>query len=115
MPVENVESNEAVLFFGCSYTFGDGFEDSESMPYQFQKFVGGRYQAFNYGYTAYGAHQMLPILENEKEKSGLGSNVPKYAFYQAITDHAFRGAFTSNENLGPKYSLTISSVILRVL
>ncbi len=29
-------SKEVVFFFGCSFTFGDGVEDHETLPYQFQ-------------------------------------------------------------------------------
>ena len=104
MPLNSIANpNKAVLFFGCSFTFGSGVEDHEAMPYQFQKISGGEYKAINYGYASYGAHQMLAMLEHKKEQQGIKGYQPKFAIYQFITDHVFRGTESSQELVGPKY------------
>ena len=103
MPKSNPRVGEAVLFFGCSFTFGDGVEDHESMPYRFQEAIKDEYKVLNLGYSAYGAHQMLNILENRGEVRGLEELKPKYAVYQAITDHVLRGTYSAYQKIGPKY------------
>ena len=37
-----------VLFFGCSFTFGEGLNDSETLPYQVGIQSGGRYRTLNF-------------------------------------------------------------------
>ena len=105
LPKSSPATKKAVMFFGCSFTFGDGVEDHEVMPYKFQEAMMDRYKVVNYAYSGYGAHQMLGILDNEMEKEGLHDYLPKYAIYQGITDHVFRGTFSTNERMGPTYRL----------
>ncbi|MFD1817308.1 hypothetical protein SAMN04515674_10755 [Pseudarcicella hirudinis] len=76
------------LFWGCSYTYGDGVSDEETMPYYFQK-LAKNYAAANYGYMAYSPLQTLARLQHEnirkqvKEKNG-------FAVYTYINDHIDR-------------------------
>jgi len=53
----------SVVFFGCSYTFGEGLPDDATMPYRVGVISGGKYQIRNFGFHGYGAHQMLSALE----------------------------------------------------
>ncbi len=114
VPQLSAKNGKAVFFFGCSFTFGMGVDDHEAMPYQFQQGVASNYQAFNFGYNAYGAHQMLAILENGQEKAGLGNYKPSFAFYQGIMDHVYRGTTADREYLGPKYRLNEKKQLERV-
>jgi len=94
-----------ILFFGGSFTFGAGVNDDETMPY----LVGSRYpetyRVYNFGYSGYGAHQMLAALQHQIVDSAIDCQ-PKYAIYLAISDHVGRSA---NKALwissGPKYVL----------
>lgn len=76
------------LFWGCSYTYGDGVSDQETMPYYFQT-LAKDYAAENYGYMAYSPLQTLARLQHEnirsqiKEKNG-------FAVYTYINDHIDR-------------------------
>lgn len=51
-----------MLFFGCSFIFGEGLNDDETLPY----FLAQRapcYTPYNYAFLGYGPQQMLAILE----------------------------------------------------
>ncbi len=89
--------SQSIIFFGCSFTFGEGVNDSESMPY-----IVGELQkdkVYNYGFHGYGPHQMLSAIENN-----LISCNPKYVIYQAHHVHAARSAgYSSWDYHGPKY------------
>jgi hypothetical protein len=106
VPYISPDSATAVAFFGCSYTFGEGVNDNETLPYRFAEKSGGRFTAFNFGIYGYGPHQMLAILENQLEKSALGGQQPRFAIYQALVHHVTRCAGHSWwDQAGPKYIL----------
>ena len=75
-PGRNEERNKFILFFGCSFTFGEGVNDNETMPY-FVSSVASTHQVYNFGFCGYGPQQMLAkltddkILQEVKEKSGV--------------------------------------------
>lgn len=101
-----VKSNNAALFFGCSYTFGEGVEDNETAASLFQQATRNEYKSLNFGVEGYGPHQTLAILENELEKEALENHKPKIAVYQMIPDHIFRLKRISGwDYFGPKYEL----------
>jgi len=96
-------TGECVLFFGGSFTFGEGVNDEESMPY----LVGARseYETHNFAFHGYGPHQMLSILEH-----GLVEDIiecqPKFGIYQTLVYHVERSAgYSSWDNHGPWYTL----------
>ncbi|MEK8019270.1 MAG: hypothetical protein VSS75_020555, partial [Candidatus Parabeggiatoa sp.] len=94
----------SVLFFGGSFTFGEGVNDNETMPYRFEE--KGIFKAFNFGFHGYGPHQMLAILENEIEKAIVSDIPPKFAVYQAIPSHIARCAGRAWwDQSGPQYLL----------
>lgn len=76
------------LFLGCSYTFGDGVSDDETMPYYFQQNV-PTYKSYNLGYLAYSPLHALARLQHEhlersiSEKNGFG-------VFTYINDHIDR-------------------------
>lgn len=90
---------ECLLFFGGSYTYGDGVKDHESMPY-----VVGTLQkrkVHNFGFHGYGPHQMLSAIQN-----GMVRCNPKLIIYQALVRHIARSAGQTHwDKRGPKYVL----------
>jgi len=76
------------LFFGCSITFGEGVNDSETFPARFAQ-DDKDYHSYNFGYSGYGPQQMLANLQKAnlkdeiKEKDGV-------AFYTYISPHINR-------------------------
>ncbi len=55
------------VFFGCSFLFGEGATDSETIPSQFSA-LAPSWRAYNYGVPGYGTQQMLAILESNRLK-----------------------------------------------
>jgi hypothetical protein len=103
-PVGQAGCRDAILFFGCSFTYGEGLNDNETMPY----IVGERSktQVYNFGFHGYGPHQMLSAIEH-----GLVDEVidcqPRYAIYQTGFFHVERAAgYYQWDPHGPKYVLT---------
>lgn len=103
-PEESTDDpNDCVLFFGCSFTFGEGVGDDEAMPYVVGTLARGRYRVRNFAYSGYGPHHMLAAIE-----TGLVERVarctPKVAIYQAHPHHALRasGKWWWDEK-GPRY------------
>jgi hypothetical protein len=106
-PVRVREVEGSVLFFGCSYTFGEGVEDDETLPAELQRLSGGRLRTYNFGIPGAGAHEMLTILEEERERSSLGNERPVLAVYTALGDHPQRavGEAGSWQRGRPRYEL----------
>ncbi len=55
--------SECALFFGGSYTFGEGVADGETLPAFFGALC-PRYRPYNYGCPGYGPQQMLAKLQS---------------------------------------------------
>jgi hypothetical protein len=79
------------LFFGCSFTFGEGLQDNETLPYQVGDQSGGRYRTFNFSFQGYSPAQMLAAIEHGMVRR-LVDTTPRYAFYVAIPTHVWRVA-----------------------
>lgn len=95
----NMKENECVLVFGGSFSFGEGVEDQDAMPYVMGTLQ--NYKVHNFGFHGYGPHQMLSAIEND-----LITCNPKLVVYQAISHHVARAAgYSSWDKHGPKYIL----------
>jgi hypothetical protein len=113
-PITNNSNKNAkcVLFFGCSFTFGEGLNDDETMPYLVGSMSNGKYNTYNFGFHGYGPHQMLAILEHGLEKK-ITDCKPKYAIYQAIMDHVKRSAGLAYwDKDGPRYILNQNGEVI---
>ena len=97
------------LFIGCSFTFGEGVEDQETLPARFSEQLGWEANVVNLAVPGWGAHHMLRMLETGR----LGGAVPpvKHVIYQAIQHHVKRAAGRVYWNLGgPSYRLSGDSI-----
>ena len=100
------EDIPAVLFFGCSFTFGSGLEDHETLPWQFQELSGNQVQAINFGHPGYGPHQSLAMLENQHDLEVISDRKPIAAIYSCISDHVNRAAGRAHwDPSGPHYQV----------
>jgi len=95
----------SVLFFGCSYTFGEMVEDNETLPWQFAELDDYRRNVYNFGFEGWGPHHMLASLQDDRVEK-IVSEEPNLIVFQGIFDHLNRvtndHAWTVN---GPKYVL----------
>ncbi len=81
----------SILFFGCSFTFGEGLQDAETIPYQVGLQSEGRYKIYNFGFHGYGPNQMLAYIESGRMQH-IVDTPPRFAIYQALPDHVARVA-----------------------
>ena len=62
-PVNHHESRQKfAVFFGGSFTLGQGVQDNETLPFYFAEFA-PQYMPYNYGFHGYGPQQMLAKLQ----------------------------------------------------
>ena len=65
-PVQNLEDRvQTILFFGCSFTFGTGVNDNETIPFYVSQFA-PKYMPYNYGYRGYGPQAILAQLQSDE-------------------------------------------------
>jgi hypothetical protein len=95
-------SADSVVFMGCSFTFGEGVEDSETLPQQFSDQTGRKYKVSNFGVSSFGIQQPLRSLELGRLDPILTSG-KRYIVYTAIPDHAYR--MVTGHRRGPVYVL----------
>ncbi len=63
-------NKQYALFFGCSFTFGEGVNDDETYPYYFSK-TDSTFIPYNYGLCGYGTQQMLAGLQDGNLKAAV--------------------------------------------
>jgi len=88
------EVERFIVFFGGSQTFGEGLNDSETIPALIQESTPS-YRVYNYAYRGYGPHQMLKKLETYKLRNELNED-RGIAFFQYFTFHIPRVLGTMN-------------------
>ena len=102
--------NKAAVFFGDSFTFGEGVNDNETLPFMFEEFSEGKYISYNFGFHGYGPHQMLRIIETGLLDKIIPDKKPSVAIYQALINHVERSAggypYILWDVEGPKYRLS---------
>ncbi len=59
---EPAKVTDYAVFFGCSFLFGEGSNDDQTIPSQFAASL-PKYHAYNYGVPGYGTQQMLAKLQ----------------------------------------------------
>ena len=91
------------MFFGCSFMFGHGVEDDQTLPYYFVQEARGTFEGFNFAGDGWGPHQMLREIETGFVRRVAGT--PELAIYEAIPDHLRRVAGRAPWEDGPKYDL----------
>lgn len=100
---------DAILFFGCSYTFGEGLNDDETMPFLVGEHASGK--VYNFGFSGYGPHQMLSAIDHGLVKK-IVEGTPKYAIFQTAAFHIIRakGDLPWDQH-APKYILAKNGII----
>lgn len=104
-----------VIFFGGSFSFGEGLNDDETLPYLFEKLSGGRYQVYNFGFHGYGTQQMLRIIETGLLEKIIPAQQPMVVIYEALISHIERvtGKMIWTVNV-PRYKLSPSGMAKHV-
>ena len=89
-PPPKQEDAPAILFTGCSFTFGEGLNDEESYPYKVSQRLDGQYKICNLAYSGYGAQQTLANIREGLYKKALGKSKPLAVVHLSIPDHPNR-------------------------
>ena len=106
----NTATTKCILFFGGSYTFGEGVADWETLPSQVA-IVSPHNVTYNFGFRGYGAHQMLAAIEQGIVDRAVRCNVT-HIVYTMISDHVRRAAGrTAWDTFGPRYELEHDSIL----
>ncbi|MGH9677151.1 MAG: SGNH/GDSL hydrolase family protein, partial [Candidatus Acidiferrum sp.] len=85
------EKGPAIVFFGDSYTFGDGVNDAETLPQAFADLLDRKERVLNLGFTGYGPQQFLRELETGLFDPLIGSR-PRLFIFMTAAWHAERTA-----------------------
>jgi hypothetical protein len=107
-PSVGADARDVVLFFGDSFTWGDGVRDEEAYPYRVQVLAGGKLRALNYGFSGWGPNHVLRELELGREVPAIAGRHVADAFFlgipphhERITGHTFWAKGTPRYILGP--------------
>lgn len=95
----------AIVFFGGSFTFGEGVEDDETLPARTAAWLRDGTRIVNAGFHGYGPHQMLRSLETGR-LDGLVVDGVEHVIYQGIPGHVRRAAGRVTwDAAGPRYEI----------
>ena len=95
----------AVLFFGGSFTYGEGVNDDETAAFVTGALLGEQYATYNFGVNGYGPQQMLRSAEQGIADAVIRDR-PLFVIYQGIADHVSRAAGRAQWlAAGPQYEL----------
>jgi hypothetical protein len=72
---DSAPSGTTIAFFGDSFTFGEGVNDSETTPQAFADLTGRRLRVLNAGFPGYGPNQVLRALQVGSFDEALGNQV----------------------------------------
>lgn len=87
----NINSDTAYVFMGCSYTFGHGVCDDETLPYYISEHYNFDYNIINCAQGGRSTNTAINILQSDVLESFLKKDSKvKYFIYSMIVDHIYR-------------------------
>lgn len=95
-----------MIFLGCSFTFGEGVNDSETLPWQVGILT--HRPTLNLGGIGWGIHHAYEIFE---AKYAGTDNKGRVFVYTMIPDHVFRASGAYNWSAGPSFKLIGDSLV----
>lgn len=104
IPAEIQGGPLTVAFVGCSYMFGHGLNDDQTLPYFFLKDAHGTFHGFNFAVDDWGPHEILREIELGKMTAVVKR--PNLVVYEALSDHLIRASGRNVfDPFGAKYVL----------
>jgi len=96
---------DTVVFFGDSFTYGEGLNDDQTLPQQYADAEQSRIKVINSGFSGYGAHQVLHLIQSGRLDGQLGHGRRLFV-YTAIEEHLMRDEGLGTWDFwGPRYVL----------
>ena len=96
-PSSKLDSSSCVLFFGDSFTIGEGVQDNETLPFYFGRALGNQANAriYNFGFHGYGPHQALALVQSGEIARIVKDCQSVLAIYESLPGHIARaGGFS---------------------
>jgi hypothetical protein len=116
-PVKGLEHrSNFILFFVCSFTFGTGVNDDETMPFYVAQ-LASHYMPYNYGVGAYGPQHMLARLQSSEITKEI-NETRGMLIYTFIDTHVNRAIGTMNIHINrgdkmPFYTIDSNDRLVR--
>jgi len=105
-PDNQNNADSCIVFFGGSFTFGEGLQDTETLPNRVSVKTNMKYNIYNFGFHGYGTHHMLAAIEFGLVEKIVHCQKNAIFIYQAISHHINRASGLSEwDAKGPKYEL----------
>lgn len=116
-PVSNHDNRtNYILFFGGSFTLGEGVNDNETIPF-YSSELAPCYMPYNYGFHGYGPHQMLAKLMSNNFKKEINETCGKliYVFIDSHIDRAIGSMYVFNSfgRRMPYYTIDNNGSLIR--
>lgn len=109
----SVETGPTIVFFGDSFTFGEGLNDADTLPQQFADLLGSKQRVLNLGYPGYGPQQFLAELQTGRFDGVIGEQ-PRLFIFMTGAGHAERTACKPFwVRRWPRYTLENGQVVLK--
>ncbi|MBP8129891.1 MAG: hypothetical protein KA184_09975 [Candidatus Hydrogenedentes bacterium] len=108
-PVDNAALRDRfALFFGCSFAFGEGVNDGETLPAHFAR-AAPAYLPYNFAFKAYGPQQMCLLAAKEDFARDVAQRegIAVYVFIDHHIDRAIGTAWVSTTWGGDLPCLTL--------
>lgn len=110
---QSCEKGPAIVFFGCSFTFGLGLNDADTLPQLFADSIDRKSRILNLAFAGYGPHQFLSELQAGIFDSVIGPQ-PKLFVFVTAAWHAERSSCRSRYGLnGPRYTIENGQLMLK--
>jgi hypothetical protein len=107
------ESGPTIVFFGCSFTFGEGLNDADTLPQAFADSIDRKVRVLNLGVGGYGPQQFLSELQSGIFDSVIGPQ-PRLFVFLTSAGHAERSACKPYwVRRGPRYGIENGQPILK--
>jgi hypothetical protein len=104
-PSGSAPTQDCVLFFGDSFTFGKGVSDDATLPYRVGVRSKGRIQVVNFSAPVYGPHQLLAGLERGGRDAEVTCH-PSRIVYQTLAHDVLRVAGLDDvARFTPRYAI----------
>lgn len=82
-------ATRAMLFFGCSFTFGEGVQDNQTLPFYTSQLV-PNHRIYNYGVPGYGSQHMLEKLQSAEFPQEIEEKEEAVLVYTFLDSHIAR-------------------------
>ncbi|MBI2423257.1 MAG: hypothetical protein HYV27_10540 [Candidatus Hydrogenedentes bacterium] len=116
-PFDAARAQEAWLFFGCSFTYGEGVEDDETLPACIAR-ANPEWAVYNYALGGYGPGQMLARLEEMNWKKDVPQPLAGAVYvYTPFQVRRASGSMSIVSNWGrhfPCYELQEDNTVRRI-